>query len=530
MIIRELINLIGFKVDDKQLKDTNSKFAKLKSMAKTAALALGAAIVGIGTAALKTAIDMESLTAQFEVMLGSAEKAEKMVEKLTDFAASTPFALQDLANGTKNLLAFGVESENVIDVMRMLGDTAGGNAQKLETVVRAYGKIQAKGKGTLEELNMITEAGIPILDTLSKNLGITTEEFLNMKGGVKVTKEEIVKAFETMTGEGGVFYQGMLKASTTTAGLFSTLKDNFVLALGNAAKEALPAIKDLMTKLIPIVSGEFSKLVKSMVSILIPILDTIINLLQPIMNLLLTVFKVLVPLLNIVANIINKTLIPIIYDLLEILTPMLEDLGLILVDVMTMLEPLLNIIFHVLSMMIKQLLTPMRVLFLFLKPYIRLLSVIMTPLLTAFSKIYEIMDALTGLTQNLFVEVMGKAIDWILNKLGSLGDGLRSMFSGIGDFFANIINSVIDGINFLIKATNKVAKTKIELIDRIDPTKSLTKNITNNNQKQQNINIQNDINVNGMKNTEQVKQTIEKTAGSVFNMELKKLLMSSGGF
>jgi len=251
MVVRELVTRLGFDTDNAGAK----RYDKILSNLKTAGLVAGAAIAGIGVAAVKAASDMETLSVDFEVMLGSAEKATSLMEELKDFAAETPFALNDLAQGTKNLLAFGVAEEEVVNTMRMLGDTAGGNSQKLQTMVRAYGKVQAKGKGTLEELNMITEAGVPIMDTLAKNMGMTTEEMLNMKGGVNVSKEALTEAFRTMTNEGGIFFQGMLKQSKTFSGLMSTLKDNIVLIAAEIGQSLLPALKPIAVEIIKVLGS-----------------------------------------------------------------------------------------------------------------------------------------------------------------------------------------------------------------------------------------------------------------------------------
>ena len=221
---------------------------------KIAALAVGAAIVGIGVAAVKSAGDMEMLATQFEVMLGSAEKATKMMDQLEEFSARTPFQLPDLAKGTQNLLAFGVAEENVLDAMRMLGDTAGGSREKLMGLVLAYGKVQVKGKASMEELNMIAEKGVPIFTTLMAQIGVGSKEaFFKMVSAGKIGKDAIKQAFRTMTSEGGIFFQGMKKSSETFQGVLSTLKDVINITLASLGKSMLPVLKEYASKITDIV-------------------------------------------------------------------------------------------------------------------------------------------------------------------------------------------------------------------------------------------------------------------------------------
>ena len=139
MTVRELITKISFKLDKTKQKKAEQTINKFKTFGKLAGAAIVTGIAAIGVASVKAAADMEMLTTQFEVMLGSTEKANNMMEQLKEFSAATPFQLQDLAQGTQTLLSFGVAQQDVIGTMRMLGDTAGGNSEKLKGLILAYG-------------------------------------------------------------------------------------------------------------------------------------------------------------------------------------------------------------------------------------------------------------------------------------------------------------------------------------------------------------------------------------------------------
>ena len=215
---------------------------KMRNAGKTLTAAVTLPIVGLGAVAIKTAADLEALETAFKVMLGSAEEAKKLMEDLKEFSASTPFQLNDLAEGTKKLLAFGVEADDVIKTMQMLGDTASGDAQKLGSLTLAFGKTFAKGKASMEELNMIIDAGVPILAQLGEQMGATNEEVIKMASQGKISAQELTTAFEELTGEGGMFFEGMAEQSRTLSGLFSTLKDNVSLALGQIGTDLIETI------------------------------------------------------------------------------------------------------------------------------------------------------------------------------------------------------------------------------------------------------------------------------------------------
>lgn len=292
MTLRELITKIGFDVDETQAKSAEDRVKKMGSVMKNFLLGAVAAVTGIGIAAVVAAGDMEMLTTQFEVMLGSTEKANAMMEQLKTFAASTPFALEDLATGTQQLLSFGVAEEDVVDAMKLLGDTAGGNAEKLNGLVLAYGKVQAKGKASMEEINMLTERGVPIISTLREQLGVTEDAFFKLVSAGKISRDNITEAFRTMTSEGGMFFEGMKKQSLTFQGILSTLKDNIKLSLAGLGEVLLPVLKKLASQMIVTVGGvrewieanrellnekllNFITTFKNVISFLVPLLKTL---------------------------------------------------------------------------------------------------------------------------------------------------------------------------------------------------------------------------------------------------------------
>jgi len=204
-------------------------------------------ILGIAAAAIKSAADLELQQAAFETMLGSAEKAKVLLQDLTDLAAKTPFQLPDLAEGTKTLLAFGIELEDVLPTLSMLGDISLGDSARLKQLSLVFGQVMSAGRLMGQDLLQLINVGFNPLQTISKQTGESMADLKVRMSEGAISAEEVAAAFETATSEGGLFFGGMERASKTLAGVVSTLKDNIGILGRSFADLLLPAIKDLVT-------------------------------------------------------------------------------------------------------------------------------------------------------------------------------------------------------------------------------------------------------------------------------------------
>ena len=197
---------------------------------------------------------IENAEASFTPLLGSAEKARILVEKLNEAAAVTPFEFVDLANSVKQLLpVMNGNIENTMDTILRLGDIAGGNAEQLWSATHGYTKALLKGKVDLKSLNMMAEAGIPIYSELSKSMGIKSmAEFFKSVTAGKVSIGALDKALKDMTSEGGMFFKSMEISSKTFSGIMSTLKDEITIAMAEIGEAIAPELKDLQLEAIKI--------------------------------------------------------------------------------------------------------------------------------------------------------------------------------------------------------------------------------------------------------------------------------------
>lgn len=189
---------------------------------------------------------MESYLTNFKVMLGDEQLAAEKLEEIRRMAASTPFSLSDLTEGTQTLLQFGIAADDTTGVLQRLGDISLGNADKLQTLVRAYGKMSSAQKVTLENVNMMIDAGFNPLNQICDATGESMSALYKRISDGKVSFNELEAAVAAATSEGGQFYNGMLEASQTFNGRLSTLTDNTKALLGALSDSLYSSLSDLL--------------------------------------------------------------------------------------------------------------------------------------------------------------------------------------------------------------------------------------------------------------------------------------------
>lgn len=214
---------------------------------------------------------MEYYTTSFTVMTGSAEKASETVKKLADIGATTPFDMPQLADATSLLMNFGFSADDAVDSMMMLGDISQGNADKLNSIARAYGKMNSAQKVTLEDINMMIDAGFNPLQEISEKTGESMKSLYDRISKGKMSVDEITESMKRSTSEGGKYFQSMDAQSQTLDGRLSTLSDTVNSKLGEALQ---PILQKAADEWIPNITNAIDNMdVDSVVSVIEDLVD-----------------------------------------------------------------------------------------------------------------------------------------------------------------------------------------------------------------------------------------------------------------
>lgn len=189
--------------------------AGLMGMMNPATAAISA-ILEIGNAvkqSVATFADFETVKTNLEMVMGSAEQASATFNKLQRIAKNSMFGTEQLVSAASMLKNFGVSTRELIPTIEMLGNAAGGNAQKFDQVAQAYARMISMGEANAATIKQLTSAGIPIRKMLDE-IGVSGN----------ATADQIKEAFRRMTDEGGVYFNAMGRMSDTLKGKISGLE------------------------------------------------------------------------------------------------------------------------------------------------------------------------------------------------------------------------------------------------------------------------------------------------------------------
>ncbi len=198
--------------------------------------------------ATKAGIDynatLETSRIKWETLLGTQEKANKMLKDIEKFAATTPFEKMGVDTMATYLHNADIEGQALFNQLTKFGDMAGAfgiQADSLQEMVRQYSQAKQAGVAYTEDLNILQERGIPIYKALAKELNINTADVKKWASDGKISADIYQAALDSLAKgcEGG-----MSKMSESFTGVKSTIMDTISQITGILSKPIFDKLKD----------------------------------------------------------------------------------------------------------------------------------------------------------------------------------------------------------------------------------------------------------------------------------------------
>ena len=193
------------------------------------------------------------------VIINDAVQAREIFGEIQKIAVKSPFQVKDLVKYTKQLAAYRVETDKLIETTKTLGDISAGVGVDMNRLILAYGQVKAATylKGT--ELRQFSEAGVNMLGGLADRFSeiqkraVSTGEVLQMVSKRMVSFADVDAVLRQQTEFGGTFYKMQEKQAETIQGRISNIKDKLDIMfneIGKSAQGLITFILDAIDKII----------------------------------------------------------------------------------------------------------------------------------------------------------------------------------------------------------------------------------------------------------------------------------------
>ncbi len=175
---------------------------------------------------------LQALTQDFDA-------ANSIFSKTMALAVKSPFSVSQLVRYTKQLAAYRIETDKLYETNKMLADISAGLGVEMDRLILAYGQVRAASYLRGTELRQFTEAGIPLLEELSKYFeevegkAVSVGEVFSRISKRKVAFEDVAEVLRRVTQEGGAFYQMQEKQAETLIGMMRNLDDSITIMLND---------------------------------------------------------------------------------------------------------------------------------------------------------------------------------------------------------------------------------------------------------------------------------------------------------
>lgn len=202
---------------------------------------------GVGVVS-KLGMDADKTAVSFNVLTGSMEKGTTLLGQINKYADETIYDRLGTQEAAKTMLGFGVSLENVMGDLKMLGDVAMGDKNRMSQLALVFGQVAAAGKLQGQDLLQLINAGYnPLLD-MSALTGKSVGELRDEMSKGNISFEMLRQAFQRATGEGGKFYNMTNEIAKTPFGRWQQL-------LGEFNQKLLEMYQIIQPALIPAMDG-----------------------------------------------------------------------------------------------------------------------------------------------------------------------------------------------------------------------------------------------------------------------------------
>lgn len=244
---------------DKDVQRATSKFRQVSQSAQQESNRMRDALLGVGKAmgiafsaqqaiafvkqVVNVRSEIQALEVSFRTLLGSQQASAELMRQMKEFAAATPLQLGDLAKGAQTMLGFNVNAEEIMPMLKAIGDISMGDAQKFQSLTLAFSQMQSVGKLMGQDLLQMINAGFSPLAVMADKTGKSIGELKEQMSAGAISAEMVKQAFIDATSEGGQFFGMLSGQGDTVKGALAQLSGAFTDMFNGIGEQSEGLIK-----------------------------------------------------------------------------------------------------------------------------------------------------------------------------------------------------------------------------------------------------------------------------------------------
>lgn len=425
------------------------------------------------------ALSIEQAEFKLQGLGHSAEEVDKIMENSLASVKGTAYGLDEAATVAASAVAAGVKpGEDLERTLKLVGDAATISGRDMNSMGAIFNKVAASGKMTGEELNQLTDAGIPMLQLLGDSLGKTNEEVRDMVSKGKIGFDEFRNAIEqgmsgaaltmgqtfsgaldntkaAMSRLGKTFMDPFMKGMTPALGTLTDIIDMVASGTTEGLEEKTKLLSDQLGGMINNVLDTLLPLIENAIPVLEQLLTNLLNklpglldkILPIIINLVLDLIKALADVLPTLIPVLVKGIVSAVKGLAEVLPQVIEALiqGLILItqalaeEAPTLIPVLVDAILEIIPILLDNL--P-----LFIKAGWQLIIGLAQGLLNSIPTLLSYLPKIGSSMLNYFKQLPSMFVEIGRNIIKGLWNGIESMTSAVINKVKNLAKSILNSM------------------------------------------------------------------------------------
>lgn len=244
---------------DKDVQRATGKFQQISQSAQQESNRMRDALLGVGKAmgiafSAQQAIafvkqivnvrsEIQALEVSFRTLLGSQQASAELMRQMKEFAAATPLQLGDLAKGAQTMLGFNLDPDEIMPMLKAIGDISMGDAQKFQSLTLAFSQMQSVGKLMGQDLLQMINAGFSPLAVMADKTGKSIGELKEEMSAGAISADMVKQAFIDATSEGGQFFGMLSGQGDTVKGALAQLSGAFTDMFNGIGEQSEGIIK-----------------------------------------------------------------------------------------------------------------------------------------------------------------------------------------------------------------------------------------------------------------------------------------------